>query len=214
MARSSSATAALPTDDTSAYCRYNSGTQGSVFILKLDGTGYRFLDLLPFGSDLAVDDTSLFFTDVRTDFSFNGSTLESSSKDASAVLDASKLVPNASNPTHLVATATELAWLDIDETNGPSIISHAPKTGADSAAAYNLFIPIIELVVDPTDAHTFYAASTSSAVTGPAQIYRYRTDTTSSTVVLSGMDSVNGLAVDDAYIYWTQNDGRVYRALK
>ena len=209
----------LATDDRSAYCRFTSGGQSYLYTWPLDGSGFvQYVYTLPNGSDLAVDDASVYFTQVPTNLGvFGGATIESAPKapDASGLPDAAVLVPGLNAPSHLTATSTDLIWLDIDDQSLLSEVSHAPKTGAEAGLSNDLSAPISTIAVDPVDARIFYVATVASATNGGGEIHRYRTDGGKVTdIALYGIPSLNGLAVDETYVYWTENDGRVYRAPK
>ena len=203
------------TDNASAYCRFVSGSQSFLYTWALDGTGFpRYIYTLPFGSDLAVDDANVYFTDVPFGGALKMATLETATKapDASGLPDASKLVPGLNNPSRLVVTASDLLWLDIDESSQPTVLGYVSKTGADAATFDTLGAPTTAIAVDPTDPKTFYIGLASAG--SAAQIIRTRTDGSGYQTFLYGLESVNGVAVDATYVYWTQNDGRVYRAPK
>ena len=46
------------------------------------------------------------------------------------------------------------------------------------------------------------------------RIYRVAATSTIPSLIVSGIQNLTGVAADSSYVYWTQNDGRVYRHYK
>ena len=212
--------AALATDGTTAYCRATSGVNvvTYLFAMPLATGGQQYLFSLPPGNDLALDDQSFFLSEDRgalANQAYVGSTPRFFDGGPATSATMKNLVPNQTAPRALTMSADSLFWLD-DQAGGFSGANTAPKDGLDGGVG--LFVrPLpgaLTLAVDPTSPSTFYVALAGTQGPGDSYIVKATASSSNVTSFRRGLGGIGGLAVDATHVYWTQTDGRVYRAPK
>ena len=105
-----------------------------------------------------------------------------------------------------------LAWIDAVG-SGTFAARSASKSFFTSTPATGLTETALRYVAaDPIASE--YWLGVGDDGNGAWQIYRVLVGTSSPTFFRSGTTDLGGLAVDDTYVYWTQPNGRVYRAFK
>ena len=209
-----SSCAALASDSTNIYCR--SPADGGSRLLQwplATGLAPNTIHLLPFGNDLAVDESAqkVYFSDDPG--SMNGTAVVKSaprSGDGGAPL-ASSLAGGQYGPRDLVVGSSYLFW--VDNHGGTYQTAAVSKSGAGSVQL-GTSGPFVRFVVPDPDLLNSYWIGLSQFQVGQSTILKAFANTITTTIFRSSLDSLNGLAVDGNFVYWTQNDGRVYRALK
>jgi hypothetical protein len=211
----------LTSDDTTAYCRAFTadGAVTYLFALPFAGGGPTYLYTLPPGNaqaDLAVNDQGFYFSEDRGEDLQGRSLIESAPPfpdgGTSTTPIVTKLVFGLTKPKGLTIGPTNFFWLD-DQAENFTVASSAPLTGAD--AGLNRAVPGGRFIAtDPTSPTTFWIALSPSNAKGDAYIVKASALSTQLTPFRSGLTGIGGITADATHVYWTQNDGRVYRAPK
>lgn len=206
--------AAVATDTGNVYCRTASGAASALYVWPLFGgvASPALLHTLPRGFALAVDEAQQRIY-VSNDPGFaSGASLASIPRagDGGAPV-LTTLVANQTSPRNLVAGTSRLFWIDDRFTNTYLAMS-AGKTSPTTAqqGPTNSYLPFV--AADPSSS-VVYFIGIPSPVNGGSSIMRI-TSGGSATTFRSKLTGLGGLAVDGTYVYWTQSDGRVYRAPK
>jgi hypothetical protein len=159
---------------------------------------------LPMGTDLFASTSNFYFSDV-----VNGTIQWLPRTVADAGTAGNVTVNGQTGPSGLTGNTSRIFWL-----NTPSVgVGQAQSATATTVlTSANTMVPASNGVklVTPDPSSSTYAY----AVVGSAIQRVYYTGAIAPTTIRTGLTSINGLAVDSSYVYWTQNDGRVYRALK
>lgn len=208
---------ALATDSSNLYCRSFGGMTTTLWAWPISGLEPpSAVYTLPVGRDLAVDEPAqkLYFSygpAAAPGQAIVESAPRMTTGDAGAPV-ITQLAANQSVPQSLVVGPAYLFWLD-DHGGTPTILqaTAVAKTGFGSPFPGIAGTTVRFIAADPstTDYWVGIVSPGSStilrAVPGsPTTTFTFRT----------GLTSLNGLAVDSDYVYWTQDDGRVYRGLK
>lgn len=208
---------ALASDSSSAYCRAQdlSGPSAGTRLWRWDlgvSVTPTVAYALPRGNALAVDTERLYFSDDQGGLSGQAS-LQSAPRtggDGGAPFTTT-LVANQTSPRDLVVGPSHLFWLD---DRGGGVFS------ATSASKFATTIPRVStsgstvrfIAADPQLGQ--YWIGIRGAGAGASSILRAVAGAGSTTTFRAGLTGLGGIAVDDAFVYWTQSDGRVYRAPK
>jgi hypothetical protein len=151
------------------------------------------------GSDLAVDSTGgrLYFS---TSSAINTHLL--SDADGGVVVTPQQVLSGRSSPTNLELdnASTRLWWTEsttLYASSGISVPSTATLTNASGST--------LRLARDPAEPSYFYVANTS------AIYHAYAFGGATTQIIRSGISGLTGVAADNAYIYWSQSDGRIRR---
>lgn len=196
------ACAAVAIDASAVLCR-TAGPNGAILSWTTGGTGptiqYSFV---PAGTDLAAESSYLFFSgDPGT---LGGGTIHYATRpgpgDGGTYVAA---VTGRTAPTKLQSNGSRLAWLESGSGLG-TIFTNSSRFSATNYAAIGPAAGLQFIALDPSATYV-WGASTSSIVRGyyaGSQQTTFRTD----------LVGVGGIAVDSSNVYWTQSDGRVYRA--
>lgn len=205
--------AALATGLAHVYCRASSGATSTIYSWPVSGASSpTLLHRLPRGFALAVDDPQQRFYVSDDPGLVSGGSIASipQAGDGGAPL-LSTLIGNQTSPRNLVAGTSRLFWID-DRFAGTFIATSGskstPAAGVQSVTSKSL--PFV--AADPGSSSVYWLGIGSSSP-GGSEIRR-ATSAGSSTVFRSNLTGLGGLAVDGTYVYWTQSDGRVYRAPK
>ncbi|HSO31802.1 MAG TPA: hypothetical protein VLT33_04785 [Labilithrix sp.] len=213
---SSSPCFALASDDTTAYCRLNfgGGTVTYLYSWPIGGSTYNYVYTLPGGYALALDDQSFYFSEEQGGGLQGAGFMDSAPRVPDGGFGQpviTKLVPDQSSPRDLVMSSAYMFWLD-HETSGTNLPTAAPKTGADAGVRGGFDGKL--LAVDPVSPSTYYVAIGSNGPGGWSILKASATQASDLTGFRSDRNKIGGLAVDATHVYWTQDDGRVYRAPK
>ena len=196
---------AVAIDSGGAFCR-TAGPNGQIWSWTLAGTGPTLqFSFVPAGTDLVADSSYLFFSsDPGT---INGGSIFYATRPGPGDGGTFNTVTSGRTaPSKLQTNSSRLMWL---ETSG-GLVTATANSSRFTSTSYASIGPAAGLsfiAPDPSSTSYVWAASTSSIVRGfytgsPQQTFR------------SGLVGIGGIAVDSSYVYWTQSDGRVYRALK
>jgi hypothetical protein len=194
--------AAVAIDASGVFCR-TAGPNGAVLSWTTGGSGptiqYSFV---PSGADLVAESSYLFFSgDPGT---LGGATIYYATRpgpgDGGTYVAA---VTGRTAPTKLQSNGSRLAWIETGSGLG-TVFTNSSRFSATNYAAIGPAAGLQFLALDPSTSYV-WGASTSSIVRGyyaGSQQATFRT----------GLVGVGGIAVDSSNVYWTQSDGRVYRA--
>jgi hypothetical protein len=151
---------------------------------------------VPFGSTLVVESSfgQMYYG--------SSSAIEAISVSGDGGLASPTLVVSAIAPTHLRPSSSHLWWLDasgyVYATASKSTLTSSTDTGIPSSLSYRYFSP------DPSNSSAFWVASDTAihhaVYAGTSKPFR------------TGMSSINGMAADYQYVYFTQTDGTIKRA--
>jgi hypothetical protein len=200
--------AGLASDGTSHYCRT---TTGQIHGWTTGGTGPTLYQTnAPTGADLAVDTSYFFIPDLASSSANLYYVLKSTQSDAGPG-SWTQLITGRSYIHSVRMNASRLFWL---EYNSGSDTGQAYGNSSKFSSTFYQVHPATTglryIASDPSSSTTAWLATTtqilratySSGVSGVAVPFR------------SGLTGIGGIAVDNNYVYWTQSDGRVYRASK
>jgi hypothetical protein len=205
----------LPSDDNVAYCRaLNGGGSTYLYSLNANVPSYMYWYTLPLGNDLAIDGETLYFPEDHGAVS-GQAIMESTPRifdgGSPGFATVTQLVHNQTSPRELRVAGDTMFWLDDQSPNFTSA-NTAPKTGLDGGALITRAATGARfLAVDPNLTNFYVAIGTPGE---GYSIVRGDVTTVLMTSFRTGITGLGGLAVDDRYVYWTQSDGRVYRAPK
>ncbi|MBX3191986.1 MAG: hypothetical protein KF819_33655 [Labilithrix sp.] len=122
---------------------------------------------------------------------------------------------NQSRPRGLAIGRSFVSWVDHPE--GRSIVRSTLANAASGARVFELVSDGAHLSAPDTDDQTLWASLRTGAGPGPA-FSVVRVDALPSgqghSVYRNGRVGVGGLVAGATHVYWTQSDGRVYRARK
>lgn len=191
---------AVTLDSQGAYCR---SSAGQIVSWTLGGTGptVQYTNV-PTGYDLATDGSYFYFsTDPGT--VSGGSILYATRPGPGDGGTFNTVVSSRTGPQKLQVNSSRLLWLE--SSGGTSTVN--TNSSRFSSIAYTAVGPATGLfALAPDTSSTYVWGATSSTIT--RGYYAGGQQTT----FKSGLVGVGGIAVDSSYVYWTQTDGRVYRA--
>lgn len=202
-----SACAAVAADFSGAYCR-TAGPNGSIFSWTLAGTGPTLVHTgVPQGTDLVADSIYFYLSDDQNGVGGTGTimrTTKTATGDAGATF--TSLVTGRSNPTGLEVNS-RLFWLELNTLAGTGTAhANASSSSSISYTSVPALAGLKHLAIDTSSLYVWVAT--------PTAIYRANYTGSQLQTLRTGLSGVGGIAVDSSYVYWTQSDGRVYRAFK
>lgn len=208
--------ASLASDDANAYCRlqYLGSSVTYLYAWPIGGGNGAYLYTLPRGSDLAVDEERFYFSDDLGGTQPGQAVVESAPRPpdgGSGIPSVTKLVFGQTSPRDLVLGPEYLFWLD-DQGGDSRNATTALKSGATGLSRPVSGVQFI--AVDPSFPSSFWMGIVRSDRPGDSSIVRASALSPSFTSFRSGLSGLGGIAVSDTHVYWTQSDGRVYRAAK
>ncbi len=192
------------------YCRYSNGGQASLYAWLVGGGGFAGGYSLPTGNLVTVDGDHAYFTsDVDGSASIQSALLPEGGV-VGIPPSLTTLATEQTTPRALAVGPTDLFW--IDNPGGTNVTRSLPK-GGGTAAAGVVSSNVRFLVPDPTSPTIFWVGL-PALQPGQSSIVRASTFSGSIAAVVANLPSLGGLAVDATHVYWTQLDGRVFRAPK
>ena len=204
---------AVESDFSNVYCR-TAGPSGSMVSWTTAGTALTTLHSgLPVGTEFTVDSSG--FAIVDTTGGTGASAIRSIPK--TGTIDAgvptlSDLVTGLTSPTQLEASGTSrLFWI---ATDGAGTAQSASRFGGSAFTSSPATIGLKLLSTDPNSTSAFFVGIDPSGVAGGAQIVKLSSFSVTSTPVRQNLTGLGGIVADSSYVYWTQSDGRVYRAFR
>lgn len=204
---------AVASHATNVYCRVPSGgAQHYIYQWAASGGSANYLYAVPRGFDLAVDDTALYFSEESG--GGPGAALIRSGSRISGGGPIGTIVIGQTTPRDLRVQSGYLFWLDgAPTTTG---LRSARAAVANGMTARELVvIPGARLIATDPDVPGRLWAGVYTEGQGFSIVHADAATTGSATSPLrSRLPRLNGLAVDSAWVYWTQGDGGVHRALK
>jgi hypothetical protein len=203
---------ALASESDNVYCRSTStATTSSVHVWSLSGgTSATLLHTLPSGYAFAADDQRLYFS--RDPGFASQATIEATSRFGDGgVPPSSALAYNRTSPRALTALATSyLFWLEDPGTGATSALV-SPKGGGGGQV--RLSSPSVRMVAADPTANALFIGLVNGGPAG-SSIVKASPSTPTTATIRAQLGVLGGLAVDGAYLYFTESDGRVYRAPK
>lgn len=196
-----------------AYCRYFSGAQAYLYSWPIGSTTFAGGYSLPASGPVAVDtDRAYFATDVA-----EGSTITIQS----APLPDGGGVGGFPSFTTLASAQTTARGLSVGPTNlfwianqgNTSVTEWLPKGGGAAKPVGVEASNLRFLAPDPSSPTIFWVGLPSSGFNQSA-IVRASTSSGSIKGFVANLPSLGGIAVDATHVYWSQLDGRVFRAPK
>ena len=203
----------VESDFSNVYCR-TAGPNGTLVSWTTAGTSMTNLHSgLPIGTDFTVDSSG--FAIVDTTNGVGASAIRSVPKlgtvDA-GVPTIGDLVTGLTNPVALEANSTSrLYWISND---GAGTAQSAARFGGTAFSSTPATTGLKLLAIDPQSTSSFFVGIAPSTQPGASSIVKVSTFTQTSTPVRTSLTGLGGIVADSSYVYWTQNDGRVYRALR
>ena len=197
------------TDGTTGYCRYSSGSTTYLVSWLFGASSYTFLYQLGAGYEIAVDGPDVYYSEEQTGGEPGMGFIDRAPRFVDAGFGfpvATRLVAEQTSPRDLVLGDANLFWLD--RVGNQLQPTSAPRN--DGGAALRAGFDGTTFAVDAPDA--YYIAQAGAGVAGWS-ILRASVDGVVSGFRF-GLRPIGGLAVDASHVYWTGDDGRVYRAPK
>jgi hypothetical protein len=204
---------AVTADSSYAYCR--SGTAIYRWYLfgptNDGGTPLPLVTGLPAGNDLAVDFTNLYFSDP-TAGTVGAIPVAGADGGTPAILSiaSGQLMPNE---VQLPTSGSTVFWTTYDNGSGTGSVSSASRFGGGIVTSLASKPTVKNFFVDTSAGYVWFT-SVPSTGTGASSIWRVSTSGGIATLYRQNLTEIGGIAADTSYVYWTQGDGRVYRALK
>ncbi len=202
---------AVESDFTNVYCR-TAGPNGTMISWTTAGTSMTNLHSgLPVGTEFTVDSSG--FAIVDTTGGPAASSIRSIPK--AGTLDAgvptiTDLVTGLTNPTQLEpASTSRLFWISDD---GAGTAQSASRFGGSAFSSTPATVGLKYLAADPQSTSSYFVGIAPSTLAGASQIVKLSSLSVATTMVRQNLTGIGGIAADSSYVYWTQNDGRVYRA--
>jgi hypothetical protein len=202
---------AVESDFSNVYCR-TAGPNGTMISWTTAGTSMTNLHSgLPIGTDFTVDTSG--FAIVDTTNGPGASAIRSVPK--LGTLDAgvptlTDLVTGLTDPTQLEASGTSrLFWIAND---GAGTAQSASRFGGSAFSSTPATLGLEYLATDPQSSSSFFVGIAPSTLAGASSIVKLSAFSTTPTPVRQSLTGLGGVTADSSYVYWTQSDGRVYRA--
>ncbi len=201
-------------DEGEAHCRISSGgSQSYLYSWSLDGGSYVYLYTLPRGKALTLDGDRFYFEENQS-----GREGEAFIESAPRFRDGGnsapipeKLVFGQTAPRDLIVGPEHLFW--IDDRDGIANVMTAPKGDAGSGEARPT-LGARFIAIDPASPTRFWVGVSNGPDKGSSSIVEGSALSSTMTTFRSQLTGLGGLAVSATHVYWTGNDGRVYRAPK
>lgn len=198
----------LASDGTSHFCRTSTGEING---WNTVGTGPTLYQVgAPTGADLAVDTSYFFIPDLAPSSASLYYVLKSSVSDA-GTSGWSASITGRSYIHTVKPGSSRLFWLEYNSGTDTGIAyGNSSKTSSINYQVHPSTTGLRYIAADPSSSTQVWLAT-------PTQILRgtYSSGVSGAAVPFrTGLTNVGGIAVDSSYVYWTQSDGRVYRASK
>lgn len=122
------------------------------------------------------------------------------------------IVTGETNPIRLqIGASSYLFWIQYDAANQIGEVRASSTSGGTVYTAIPAQNGLSFMTPDPSSSSYAYGAVVPQPGLGDARIYRGYAFGGTTTTIVGGIRALTGLAADSSYVYWTQNDGRVYR---
>ncbi len=122
------------------------------------------------------------------------------------------LVTGLTNPTQLEASGTSrMFWIASD---GAGTAQSAFRSGGSAFTSAPATVGLKYLSIDPNNSSAFFVGIAPSVLPGASSIEKLSSSSVITTPVRQNLTGLGGIVADGSYVYWTQSDGRVYRALR
>ena len=204
----------VDSDFSSVYCR-TAGPAGSIISWTTSGTNITSVHTgLPSGTELTLDSTSFYLVD--NSLGAGGTTIRGVTRTATpdaGVPTLSTLVTGLTNPTELEVNTSRLFWIDYDTGLNIGIAQSASRAGGTPFTSVTM-TGLRLLALDPNSTSSFFVGVAASVAPGSSAIMKLSAFTTASGMVRQNLTGIGGIVADSSYVYWTQSDGRVYRAVR
>lgn len=202
--------AALASDFANVYCRENGATRSTIYAWPIGGApAPTAVHVLPPGRDLAVDNQRFYFSDDK-----GGLTGQAVVSSAPRVGDGgapavTPLIVDQTSPRDLLVSSSYLFWIDV----GAGGISSARSGFNDTpfAATTSISGTTVRYVAADRFTSSYWIGVVGTGL-GRGSIVRAFGVSSGTSTLRSGITGLSGLAADASYVYWTQSDGRVFRA--
>jgi hypothetical protein len=202
--------AALASDVSNVYCRSNGAAGSTLYVWPISGAAApRIVHVLPPGRALAADGQRFYFSRDEGGFADQASIVTAPLSGDGGMPVITALVSGQTSPRDLIARSSYLFWLD-DQGSGVFSARSAYKLAAGSSQAAVTGSQVRFVAADPFSSS--YFVGIGGVGLGASSIYRAFAGSTSIATLRTGITGLGGLAADSGYVYWTQSDGRVYRA--
>ena len=201
---------ALASDAFNVYCRANSGGTSTLYSWPISGAAMpTTVYVLPPGRDLAVDSQRFYFSDDKGGFTDQAVISSAPLGGDGGVAITTSLIADQTSPRDLFVSPSYVFWLD-DRGGGISSArsgySFTPGTAHPSASGQAIRF----ITADRFSAR--YWVGVAGPGLGGGSILRAFVLSSATTPFREGITGLGGIAVDSSYVYWTQSDGRVFRA--
>jgi hypothetical protein len=201
---------AVESDFSNVFCRTTTQTIASW--TTAGGTVVNLHSGLPTGTEIAVDSSYIFLVD--TSGGAGASAIRSIPR--GGTVDAgtpvfTDIATALTNPTQLELNTSRLFWIDFDTGTNAGVAKSVSRFGGTTFSSTAATVGLRHLALDPQSTTSFFVAAVPSTP-GTSVIAKLSSSSTTPTPVRQNLTDVGGIAADASYVYWTQSDGRVYRA--
>ncbi len=205
---------AVESDFSNVYCR-TAGPNGNLVSWTTNGANITTLHSgLPEGTELAVDSSSFYLTD--TSGGIGAAAIRSIPRTGTPDAGVPTLTDVATNlqssPLGLELNTSRLFWVDYDMSQNLGVVQVVSRFGTTVSTTTPSTSGLRVLGLDPNSSTAAFIGMTPSTATGASSVGKTVFGSSSITNVRQNLTGVGGVAADTSFVYWTQSDGRVYRA--
>jgi hypothetical protein len=215
LANSFAACSGLASDNTNVYCRAPGGSGSTLYSWPvLGGASQTTVYNLPVGGALAVDDqTTRFYLSDETSTGPGQAVIRSAPRNnnGNLVPSLTPIATDQTGPRSLTAGMSNLFWIDA---RGNDVFSATSASKFGSAPQVSRSGGSVRFIAADPLSTTGYFIGIEAPGVGNCSILRAFAGSSSTSVFRSGITGLGGIAVDAAFVYWTESNGNVYRALK
>jgi hypothetical protein len=202
--------AAVASDFANVYCRANGLGTSTLYSWPIGGAAMpTVVHVLPPGRDLAVDNQRFYFSDDKGGFTDQAIVSSVPRTGDGGIPVATPLVVDQTSPRDLAVSASYLFWID-DRGGG---VSSARSGFKDTpfAATPSVSGSTVRYLAADRFSSTYWIGIDGPGF-GGGSILRAFGGSSPTSLFRGGITGLGGVAADSSYVYWTQSNGRVYRA--
>jgi hypothetical protein len=200
----------VASDFANVYCRANGLGTSTLYSWPISGAAMpTVVHVLPPGRDLAVDNQRIYFSDDKGGFTDQAIVSSVPRAGDGGIPVTTPLVVDQTSPRDLVVSTSYLFW--IDDRGGGLSSARSGFKDTPFAATPSIVGSTVRYVAADRFSSTYWVGINGPGF-GGGSIVRAFGGSAATSLFRSGITGLGGLAADSSYVYWTQSNGRVYRA--